>query len=108
MATHDLIATLSGHYAPLWHIAFTPDGSMLVSLDDRGFLWLWDMADPANPGRAIAETNQGHLTWAYGLAVSPDGKTATTTAQSGEIQKWHINPAWWRERACAIADRNLT
>jgi len=106
--THDLIATLSGHDTDIWHIAFTPDGTMLLSIDDLGSLWLWDITDPANPGRAIAETNQGHLTWAYGLAVSPDSKTAVTTAQSGEIQQWHIDPAWWRERACAIADRNLT
>ena len=44
----------------------------------------------------------------WGMDVSPDGQTAVSTAASGEVQLWHINPAWWRERACAIAGRNLT
>jgi len=42
------------------------------------------------------------------MDVSPDGQTAVTTAYSGELQLWQIDPVWWRERACAIAARNLT
>ncbi len=108
VATHDLIAQLPGHDFVVWRVGFTPDGETLLSIDEAGYLRFWDMSDPDQPGRPIGETLKAHLDWAYGLTISPDGKTAITTAHSGEVQRWHIDPAWWHERACAIAGRNLT
>ncbi|MDF1514504.1 MAG: hypothetical protein P1S60_11910 [Anaerolineae bacterium] len=101
------MAKLEGHNQFVWRLAFTPDGTVLASLDAWGILRLWDMRDLESPGQPIGETLPGHQAWAWGLAVSPDGTTAVSSARSGEIQRWQIDPVWWRERACAITGRNL-
>jgi WD40 repeat protein len=108
VATQARIAELYGHDQFVWRLALTPDGDTLVSFDAWGILRLWDMRDPTKPGQPIGETQPGHKAWAWGLALSPDGAQAITSARSGELQRWQIDLAWWRERACDIASRNLT
>ena len=41
-------------------------------------------------------------------AFSPDGKLLAVAGVDGCAMLWDIDPAVWRQRACAIAGRNLT
>ena len=92
----------------IWRLAFTPDGSTLAAIDDVGVLHLWDLSLEGGTARPYGESMSGHKFRACGMDVSRDGQTAVTTAYSGELQLWQIDPVWWRERACAITARNLT
>lgn len=89
-------------------LSFAPVGTTLVAIDDVGVLHLWDLSIEGGTARPYGESMSGHKFRAWGVDVSPDGQTAVTAAASGELQLWHIDPVWWRERACAIAGRNLT
>jgi WD40 repeat protein len=42
------------------------------------------------------------------VAFSPDGKMLATGSGDGTVVIWDIELASWRDRACQIANRNLT
>lgn len=75
------IAELGRHTRHVYHVAFSPDGSALVTGDLLGQLKHWDVA-----GRSEVRTLDGGLLWLYdttfladiggfrGLAFSPDGR----------------------------------
>ena len=92
----------------IWKLSFSPVGTALLAIDGTGVLHLWDLSLEGGMARPFGETVSAHKAVAFGLDISPDGQTAITSAASGELQLWRINPAWWRQRACAIAGRNLT
>ena len=43
VSTGESIATLTGHTSWVWVLAFSPNGSMLVSGSEEGIVILWDM-----------------------------------------------------------------
>jgi WD40 repeat protein len=84
---------LLGHEAPVWAVAFSPDGNQIVSGGKDRTLRLWD----GNTGKAT-KTLQGYTGEA--LAYSPDGKYIIgdgyrRDAQTGEVigkpWKWQGN-----------------
>ena len=99
-------AMLSGHKAPVWYVAYDPaDPSSLISVDGSGAVIRWDIDtwEPlAPPLLAAMETER--------VVLSPDGSQVAigSFAPTGEIVRWQINRVPWEERACQIANRNLT
>ena len=98
---------LTGHMAQVWYVAFHPagDGQYLVSGGADGTVLVWDLAtqEPLTPpllGAIEMET----------MAISPDGKLVALGAldTSGLVHLWELDLSPWEERACAIANRNLT
>jgi WD40 repeat protein len=62
-------ATLKGHTAPIYAVAFSPDGKIVASGSWDKTIRMWDVAT-GKEKRALKQT--GHVT---ALAFSPDGKT---------------------------------
>jgi WD40 repeat protein len=42
------------------------------------------------------------------VAFSPDGKTLASGDDEGFFILWDVDPTSWSERACKLANRNLT
>ncbi len=94
--------------APIRHVAFSPDGSLVATAGDFPAAALWD----AETGGAVA-TFHGHATKLAGAAFLADGRLATAAGDATAIV-WEVNPSWTLERtigaggaAEAIADRVL-
>jgi WD40 repeat protein len=99
--------TLTGHTAQVWSVEFLPgsEGQYLVSggADGSVLVWNLDTGEPVAPpllGSVEMET----------MAVSPDGSLLALGAldTSGLVYLWDLDLTPWSDRACAIANRNLT
>lgn len=101
---------LRGHSNWVSSLAFHPSGRMhagggiLASggLDKQ--VILWDVASRQMIGRPLT----GHGGRVLSLAFSPDGALLASGSQDGSIIFWETDPATWSERACQVAQRDLT
>jgi WD40 repeat protein len=71
---------LSGHQGKVWKVAYTPDGSRLVTASSDGSVRFWDAATGAL--RASFDWMCGQVRC---LAISPDGLTVASGGQDGRI-----------------------
>jgi WD40 repeat protein len=69
----------------VYGLAFTPDGSRLVSGSADGTVRLWDV-----PGRRLIETYRWHESWVTCVAVSPDGMTAAAGGNDTRVVVWDL------------------
>ncbi|MBO0697723.1 MAG: PQQ-binding-like beta-propeller repeat protein, partial [Zavarzinella sp.] len=83
-AGRDLL-TLRGHDEQVLRVAFTPDGSKLVSLSSHA-VKVWD---PFTGAEIRTLGPVGGLS-RYGLAVSPDGRTVAVTTHDPAVVLWDI------------------
>jgi WD40 repeat protein len=107
---------LAGHTGAVTGVAFDPTGSYLATTSLFGPTRLWDAATgtgygdelvpTARPASAIPDVDLPFL--GLGNEFSPDGKRLTTAGVDTFAMLWDVDPAVWRQRACAIAGRNLS
>ncbi len=64
---------------------------------------LWDVATGTPIGRPL----RGHTGPVWSLTFRPDGEQLASGGEDG-TRLWELGFAAWRERACRIANRNLT
>ena len=89
------------HDHQLRAVRFSPDGNVLVSADDGGFIKVWNPKTGAN-----LHTIQATTLGIYGLAFSTDGQTLATSAGNwraraeGEVQFW--NTQTWKTQGETI------
>ena len=80
MTTHREVALLTGNMGPVSGVAFSPDGSIIVSGNEDGTAWVWNR----HTGKHIQtfEISVSILS----VAISPDGKTiATGSGEESEM-----------------------
>ncbi len=107
---------LQGHTAPVTATAFDPDGTFLATTSLLGGARLWDASTGLAYGEELSpEARPEALTsgidlpfLGLGNAFSPDGKLLAVAGVESVTMLWDVDPAVWRERACAIAGRNLS
>ncbi len=95
---------LRGHTGPVLRVLFSPDGRILSSASQRDQIRLWDV------GRSgIFDTIlKGHQAKITSMAFSGDSKLLVSGGEDGLIVLWDLSETSWRERACRMANRNLT
>ena len=74
-------------------VAFSQDGTRVVSGSDDEWIRIWD----AETGRQIGKAHEPHAHYVFSVACSPDGKRVVSGARDGEIMIW--------ERCCPRALR---
>lgn len=61
---------MRGHEDGVWSVAFSPDGTRIVSGSSDKTLRLWD----STTGQSIGAPLRGHEDWVLSVAFSPGGK----------------------------------
>ncbi len=77
------IGRLTGHVSWVPGLAFTPDGTQLVSSGADQTVRIWDL-----PTETEAAALHGHLSEVYCVAVSPDGHTLVSGCKDGTLFGW--------------------
>ncbi|MBL8166280.1 MAG: hypothetical protein JNJ61_30125, partial [Anaerolineae bacterium] len=95
---------LSAHRDWVTALSFQPTGSILASGSADGTIVLWDIETRERLGQPFS----GHSDWVTALAFTPDGSSLISGGTDNMIYRWSVGLDAWRERACIVANRNLT
>ncbi len=92
-ASGKLVALLKGHTNVVNGLAFSPDGSRLISGSQDKTAILWDTGIGA--GTRVAEPKllhrlEGHKAEIYAVGFSPDGSRAVTGSSDKDLRLWHV------------------
>jgi len=85
-------------------VAFSRDSTILASGSWDNAIILWDMASRRPLGLPLT----GHNGPVRSVTFSPDGTTLASGSDDKTISLWDVSLKSWHDRACRIANRNLT
>jgi WD40 repeat protein len=97
-------APLSGHTNIVTSVSFSPDGKTLASGSWDKTIRLWEVANRQLLGAPLS----GHTNIVTSVSFSPDGKTLASGSWDKTIVLWDVSFSSWKDRACRIANHNLT
>jgi GTPase SAR1 family protein len=78
--------TLRGHKDRVCGLAWTPDGTRLVSASADGALKIWNL-----DSGEVLNTLQGYKCDVYPVAVTPDGRRAVTGLGNDSLRVWDLD-----------------
>jgi len=79
------VRSLAGHKGAVTSVAYSPDGTYLLSGGEDGTLKLWETAT----GREV-RTFTGHKAGVTSVAFSPDGSTAVSGSNDSTLRLWDV------------------
>ena len=80
------LKTLEGHSWDVYSVAYSPDGTKIISGSYDKTVKIWD----ANTGECL-KTLEGHSSGAYSVAYSPDGTKIISGLSDKTIKIWDAN-----------------
>lgn len=85
------IMTLVGHPQPVYALAFSKDGTRLLTADVTARIYLWDM----KTGKKVKEfaREKGHTKSIKAIAFSPNGKDFATVGDDDFLKIWNTGGA---------------
>ena len=94
---------LTGHTDTIHALAFDPTGRILASTGRDRTVILWDVQSGTPLGRPL----RGHSAPVWSLDFDARGERLVSGGEDG-AQIWELGFEAWKERACRIANRDLT
>ena len=79
------VHTLHGHTSLVTSVAYSPDGSNIVSGSQDNTIRIWN----ATTGQSVASPFQGHTKPITSVAYSPDGTNIVSGSQDKTIRVWN-------------------
>ncbi|MDD7589908.1 MAG: hypothetical protein SPJ75_05155, partial [Candidatus Onthomorpha sp.] len=80
------LKTLEGHSEDILSVAYSPDGTKIVSGSGDKTIKIWD----ANTGERL-KTLKGHSSWVSSVAYSPDGTKIISGSADETVKIWDAN-----------------
>ena len=88
-------------------VAFSPDGRTLATSHADGAVVLWDVGSRQPIGSPLALPGSPRELYTT-ARFTPDGNRLFAVHEDGRAFRWEVDPAAWRQHACAVVGRGLT
>jgi serine/threonine protein kinase/Tol biopolymer transport system component len=81
-----VLKTLTGHSAPVWSVAVSPDRRTIASGSADNTIKLWNLYT----GKLIRSWD-GHTNGVFSVAFSPDGRTIASVGKDKTLKLWQVD-----------------
>jgi WD40 repeat protein/class 3 adenylate cyclase len=103
--TGDIVMELAGHDAPVWDLAFSPDGRLIAGSPGTGVeadpavqrsVPVWDLSTGA-----LVATLKGHEKQVTAVEFDPSGRTIVTASDDETLRTWDTQ-TWEQQRVLDV------
>jgi WD40 repeat protein/DNA-binding SARP family transcriptional activator len=98
LATHRLVATLTGHSGQVVALAYSPDGQLVATGATDATARVWDPSS----GRELLVL-RGSSATLDAVQFTPDSRRLIATSEDGTVRAWDVTPAGSRDWLTLVA-----